>query len=67
MTIQLSIKNTRRKFVKAGSGVAITSFGAGLPFSGANAQSRYAKYAGKSSSPKKLVSKLKLISWRLVA
>ena len=35
----------RRDFVK---GSAITVFGAGLPYSGANAQSRYAKYAGKT-------------------
>ena len=35
----------RREFVK---GSAITVFGAGLPYSGANAQSRYAKYAGKT-------------------
>ena len=35
----------RRDFVK---GSTITVFGAGLPFSGALAQSRYAKYAGKS-------------------
>ena len=35
----------RRSFVKAS---AITVFGAGLPYSGANAQSRYAKYAGKT-------------------
>ena len=35
----------RREFVK---GSAITVFGAGLPHSGANAQSRYAKYAGKT-------------------
>jgi multiple sugar transport system substrate-binding protein len=35
----------RRDFVKSS---AITVFGAGLPFSGAQAQSRYAKYAGKS-------------------
>ncbi len=35
----------RRDFVKSS---AITVFAAGLPFSGAQAQSRYAKYAGKS-------------------
>ena len=35
----------RRDFVK---GSALTVFGAGLPYSGANAQSRYAKYAGKT-------------------
>ena len=35
----------RRDFVKASS---ITVFGAGLPFSGAHAQNRYAKYAGKT-------------------
>ena len=35
----------RRDFVK---GSAISVFGAGLPYSGANAQSRYAKYAGKT-------------------
>ena len=35
----------RRDFVKSS---AITVFGAGLPFSGAQAQNRYAKYAGKS-------------------
>lgn len=35
----------RRNFVKSS---AITIFGAGLPYSGAQAQSRYAKYAGKT-------------------
>ena len=35
----------RRDFVK---GSAISVFGAGLPYSGANAQSRFAKYAGKT-------------------
>ncbi len=35
----------RRDFAKAST---ITVFGAGLPFSGAQAQSRYAKYAGKT-------------------
>ena len=35
----------RRDFVKAST---ITVFGAGLPYSGANAQNRYAKYAGQS-------------------
>ena len=35
----------RRHFIK---GTAITVFGAGLPFSGAQASSRYAKYAGKT-------------------
>jgi multiple sugar transport system substrate-binding protein len=48
MTTNISVRKNRRGFVKVGAGVAITSFGAGLPFSGANAQSRYAKYAGKS-------------------
>jgi multiple sugar transport system substrate-binding protein len=35
----------RRNFVK---GTTLTVFGAGLPYSGAQAQSRYAKYAGKT-------------------
>ncbi len=35
----------RRDIIK---NAAITVFGAGLPFSGANAQSRYAKYAGQT-------------------
>ena len=35
----------RRNFVKS---AAVTVFGAGLPYSGAHAQSRYAKYAGKT-------------------
>ena len=35
----------RRSLIKS---AAITVFGAGLPYSGANAQSRYAKYAGKT-------------------
>ncbi len=37
--------NTRRGALKAG---AITAFGAALPFSGVQAQSRFAKYAGKT-------------------
>ena len=35
----------RRDFAKTST---ITVFGASLPFSGAKAQSRYAKYAGKT-------------------
>jgi multiple sugar transport system substrate-binding protein len=35
----------RRNFVK---GTTLTVFGAGLPYSGAQAQNRYAKYAGKT-------------------
>ena len=35
----------RRDFTKAST---ITVFGAGLPFCGAQAQNRYAKYAGKT-------------------
>ena len=35
----------RRELIK---GASITMFGAGLPFSGVNAQNRYAKYAGQT-------------------
>ncbi len=35
----------RRSFIKSAT---VTVFGAGLPYSGVNAQSRYAKYAGKT-------------------
>jgi multiple sugar transport system substrate-binding protein len=38
----------RRQFVQGSSTLAVASFGASLPYSGANAQSRYAKYAGKT-------------------
>ncbi len=38
----------RRQFVQGSSTLAVASFGAGLPYSGANAQSRYSKYAGKT-------------------
>ena len=41
----LPSRPSRRTALKAG---AITVFGAGLPFSGAQAQNRYAKYAGKT-------------------
>ncbi len=43
---RLAIK--RRQMLKASTGAAITSFGVSLPFSGAQAQNRFAKYAGKT-------------------
>jgi multiple sugar transport system substrate-binding protein len=45
MMTSLPSSPSRRSALKAG---AITVFGAGLPFSGAQAQNRYAKYAGKT-------------------
>ena len=38
----------RRELIHNAATTAITVFGAGLPFSGAMAQNRYAKYAGKT-------------------